>query len=485
MKRSKLQGTEVQSPKSKVQSRGEDRAAALRQSRGRTRWGALGFAAIGAIAVIGFAAGRRDEYVVHEWGTFTSVQGGDGKLLNWKPLETSRLPKFVYDFRHPGLGRAAAGGYLFGKGNITGLQRMETPVIYFYSPKEQEVNVSVDFPQGVITEWFPQATQIGPFVKPPPAAVAAADQVLHKVGVKQELTVESLFDSSVSEQSHARWAHIRVLPARDDRRLNGALLRDESGSHYFSARETDAAFVQMGSMVATNPAPEVEKFIFYRGVGSFATPLGIGVSSLAEPTMAVTITNSGNEKLEHLFLLRIEKGAGKFIPLRKLLGNERVTIRFDDSDVAPVKSVSQKLAGAMKESLVEAGLYPREAAAMVATWKDSWFEEDGFRVLYILPRTWTDRTLPLKLDPAPKMLARVMVGRAEVLTPAAQQQLILTLTEAEKGDGRMQQRAAGELRRLGRFAEPALQLASKTAPEAGQMGWKLLQGAREAGRPFE
>ena len=55
---------------------------------------------------------------------------------------------------------------------------------------------------------------------------------------------------------------------------------------------------------------------------------------------------------------------------------------------------------------------------MVNTWKDSWFAEDGVRVLYVLPRAWTDRTLPLKLDPAPRELVRVMVGRAEVLAPA-------------------------------------------------------------------
>src|SRR3954469_18711970 len=215
-------------------------------ARQRKRMGCA-LAGVVAIAVVGFAATRRDGYVVHEWGTFTSVQGGDGVLLNWKPLETSRLPKFFYDFRHPGLGRVPAGAYLFGKGEITGLQRMETPVIYFYSPKEQEVNVSVDFPRGVITEWFPQATQMGPFIKVPPPAVVTADKVLHKAGVKPDFSVETLFDRRASQQSRARWAHIRVLPAKDNKKSNASLLRDESGSHYFSARETDAAFVQMDS----------------------------------------------------------------------------------------------------------------------------------------------------------------------------------------------------------------------------------------------
>src|SRR6266571_5656214 len=48
-------------------------------------------------------------YVAHEWGTFTSVQGGDGVLLDWRPLESSHLPKFVYDWTHAGLNRQPAG----------------------------------------------------------------------------------------------------------------------------------------------------------------------------------------------------------------------------------------------------------------------------------------------------------------------------------------------------------------------------------------
>ena len=96
--------------------------------------------------------------VAHEWGTFTSVQGADGVLLDWRPLETSRLPKFVYNWQNPGLNRRPAGIPGFGKSVFLTLQRMETPVIYFYSDRKQSVDVSVKFPQGLITEWYPQAS---------------------------------------------------------------------------------------------------------------------------------------------------------------------------------------------------------------------------------------------------------------------------------------------------------------------------------------
>ncbi len=378
-----------------------DKAVRAPQRKKFVRTGVFAGSALAATLLI---AGRPNpKYVAHEWGTFTSVQGGDGVLLDWRPLETSRLPKFVYDWTHPGLGRIPSSALLFGKGGMVTLQRMETPVIYFYSQKEQEVDVSVDFPQGLITEWYPQASQIGPSMKPAPAAIATADNILHKAGAKSDFTLASWVDGMVTKKSHARWSHLHVLPGQE--KLNALLLQDKSGSHYFSARETDASFLQMESLVSTNPAPELEKFIFYRGAGSFATPLQIKTSGSksSDGGFAVTISNTGKQPLEHMFLLGMEKRSGKFISVKRLEGGQQRTVEFErSSGLSPVGSVSEKLAEAMKQSLVSAGLYPREAAAMVKTWRDSWFEEDGFRVLYVLPRAWTDRTLPLKLEPAPR-----------------------------------------------------------------------------------
>jgi hypothetical protein len=439
--------------------------------------------AVAATATLLIAGRPNPKYVAHEWGTFTSVQGGDGVLLDWRPLETSRLPKFVYDWAHPGLGRSASSALLFGKGGIVTLQRMETPVIYFYSEKEQEVDVSVDFPQGLITEWYPQAAQIGPSMKRPSGAIATADKVLHKAGAKPEFTLVSWLDESATKKSHAEWSHVRVMPRNQTDKLAGSLPLDKSGSHYFSARETDASLVRLDSLVATNPAPEIEKFIFYRGVGNFSTPLRVttGQGDIAD-AIQVSISNTGKEPLEHIFLLGQEKGNGQFISVKRLAQGEQRTIQFElRKQASPTATVSERIADAMKQSLVSAGLYPREAAAMVKTWKDSWFEEDGIRVLYILPRAWTDQTLPLKLDPAPRELTRVMVGRAEVLLPSSQEKLALTLARASEGDAAAQEQVSQQLRKLGRFAEPALRLAMKNAsPEVNQTGWKLLQAARQA-----
>ena len=114
----------------------------------------------------------------------------------------------------------------------------------------------------------------------------------------------------------------------------------------------------------------------------------------------------------------------------------------------------------METALISEGLFPDEAKAMVNTWKDSWFTEQGVRVLYILPRPWTDEILPLALTPQPKELTRVMVGRAEIITPDIQANLSRLLVKAQEGDADARLQAEAELKKLGRFAEAARQLAS-------------------------
>ena len=77
--------------------------------------------------------------VVHKWGTFTSIAGGDGVALEWRPLNgPSDLPKFVHSFEAPDDGLRHPRK---NKGDLRASVRMETPVLYFYSPGELDVSV--------------------------------------------------------------------------------------------------------------------------------------------------------------------------------------------------------------------------------------------------------------------------------------------------------------------------------------------------------
>lgn len=402
----------------------------------------LGVAAI-AIAAITFSVRATDKakgLVVHEWGTFTSLQGGDGNLIPWKPLKTSELPHFVYDWKKKELGLTPYNMLFWSKGDMMTLQRMETPVIYFYSDDKQPqtVDVSVSFPQGVITEWYPNASQIGPSVA-----------ISNRVPISAE-----------AKQSVIRWSNLSLYPGSGKSKLLSDLPSDASGSHYFAARETDSDFIAPPTSKMRGGL-QPEKFLFYRGAGNFSTPLRATMNS----DESIVLSNTGKDTLAHLFILNIKNKTGSFIHVSELRPGEEkaVSINPQTLDAAALnKSIADELA----QSLVKSGLYAREAAAMVKTWNDSWFAENGLRVLYILPRAWTDEILPMDLKPAPTELVRVMVGRAEILRPGLERSLAVNFKKAANGDTAASDEARKTLHELGRFAEPAFNRAyAATKPQ--------------------
>jgi len=95
-------------------------------------------AAVMAVASIGSArsdvrSGEGDQLTVHEWGTFTSIAAEDGTAVEWVPQSgPSDLPCFVARARE-----------WSSKATMAATVRMETPVLYFYAPRQATVDVRV------------------------------------------------------------------------------------------------------------------------------------------------------------------------------------------------------------------------------------------------------------------------------------------------------------------------------------------------------
>jgi len=338
-------------------------------------------------------ASKENRLVVHEWGTFTSIAGKDGVALEWRPLNGSTdLPKFVHTMQdRQGL------RHVPGKGEMTALVRMETPVLYFYSDREMDITANVSFPKGKITEWYPQARSVN----------AGID-----------------------------WGTLKISPGAA---FN--LPADYSDNHYYAARETDAAPVQV---CGTSGKPvEREKFLFYRGVGSFDLPLAVTFTN-----NRLTLTNRNNEAIPRVIVFENRNG--------------KIGYRIVDSFSREITSERpgldknvESLIRELRQTLVASGLYDKEADAMIKTWQNSWFEE-GMRVFYILPRRITDATLPLQIDPQPAELVRVLVGRTEVITPEMEQSVKQQVSRLNDPSPKIREEARQAIQKLGRFYEPVL-----------------------------
>lgn len=379
------------------------------------------------------AANSTADYAAHEWGTFTSIQGSDGTPIPWNPFTApSDLPDFVHHRQLPTRNSRVLcpkAGHFRGLGlkdSNSWLQRMETPVIYFHAKEPLTVDAQVRFPSGRITEWFPQVSSFGP--------VAGVEDIL-----------------PTTDESHLRWTSLQILAPSLKNQPGTASSIPESTrpSHYVAARQTSANLVQSTRPFAEEPVPQRDRFLFYRGAGDFRAPLRTFVPY---DDHSVILSNDGVEPLGPLFVVQVARGRTAFTTVSSLAVNSNVTVRLPDP-TAP--SGSGTLGAALRDALQDAGLHRDEAEAMVQTWNESWFGEDGVRVLYLLPQAWTERVLPLALRPEPRRLVRVMVGRAELLKRS--QESVVSGWIADYVDGNADW-AVASLRALGlgRFLEPAI-----------------------------
>ena len=361
--------------------------------------------------------------ILHEWGTFTSFAGSNGVPIGF-PTNNADLPQFVY--HHSGDAE--------NKSNLLarfGTISMETPVMYFYTPKEVQASVRVDFPKGWITEWYPHAS----------TAPDAIDLKTKRFGSKPA-------GETIS------W-NVKLLPGQPVR-----FPREAAENPYYHARETDAV-----PLLTTFDAPpterndvfhggtiaQSEKFLFYRGVGSFPPP----VTVRAEGGGKVRVTNAAGETVTGMVLLVVRNGQIGYQALHELESGAEIVAKLPE----PRANVTD-LVTTVANGLIAAGLYEREAQAMVKTWEAAWFKEEGIRLLYIVPRRRTDELLPLAVDPLPKEVVRVIVGRHDFLTPELE-------VSAERHTERIQAARAelaaaqAELAKLGRFSEQARQMAAQ------------------------
>jgi hypothetical protein len=327
--------------------------------------------------------------ITHEWGTFTSIADENGSPVRWAPLSgPGDLPCFVANIGSPDF-----------KLRMFGTVRMETPVLYFYSPHPVTLSVGVRFPQGWITEWYPNTSKVVP---------------------------NSPIVNASYTNGEIRWDSVEVLPGHTPKLPGG-----KGPSHYYAARETDAAPLRVGS--------DWEKLIFYRGVGGFSIPL----QPVFTPAGRLKIDNSGPDRIPLMILF--ENRGGK-IGYRLVHGDTEVNL---PELTANLNELRVELAG----HLVEFGLYRKEALAMIETWRDSWFEE-GMRLFYIVPRGMVDAVLPLDIKPAPTSIARVFVGRIELLSPGMRETI-----QSAAGSGDLT-----KLTSLGRFLGPFVTQMERSNP---------------------
>jgi hypothetical protein len=390
-----------------------------------------------ALATAGAVPASNDEpaqkpFIVHEWGTFLAVQGSDGVTLGGMVDSDEVLPSFV----------EARGPLSYARVNM--FSKMETPVTYFYTDQPRTVQVRIDMPKGLLTHWYPLVAAYGP-----------------NVGNGQ----------GKPENSFLQWKNVQLLPVTGYEKILSPVA---DNLNWRFARETDSALVRVVAHT-WNETPrtieskdQYEKFLFYRGLGTFTLPLSVQSAQDSKGNASLKVANESDQFLNGLFAIQVENQTIRFGAAGNLDGHGSQTFGLSAllGKSLPLAEGVPLVKQAVAHALVEAGLYEKEAKAMVNTWEKSYFRTEGLRMLYLLPRPTVDAAIPIKILPAPDQLVRVMVGRIEVLTPERERQIEKYVSQLGASDFRVRQDATDGLSRLGRIGEPALRRVAKTTQDA-------------------
>jgi hypothetical protein len=398
-------------------------------------------------------------FAVHEWGTFTSMQGVDGVVLEGLHHEEEALPSFVHSAATVEAAPDAA-GFALGveSGQVTKFpatrvtQKMETPVLYFHTEVPRRVMVSVGFREGLITQYYPV-----------PQALSPSPEELRGKPV----------DMAGVRFSTATWS-LDLVPPSQPRPAEVPAVADDVPWSF--ARQVRAAYVQTAMDDCAAKVREAEHYVFYRGLGRFAMPVAVQ----PRPADAATLKNDGDE-LPFAAALQVDARGARYRVLGRVPAHAGVELGLDGvAWSADPREVGMKLGAEVMRALVEQGLFVDEARAMVATWSRQWFMSRGARVIYIVPPAAVEAVLPLWIHPQPDAVVRVLVGRLEYLTPEVE----LGLERAVRDlDGEADAIAAAErtLSACDRFLEPCLRRVAAATADA-RVRERALTLARELAR---
>ena len=366
-----------------------------------------------------------DGLVMHEWGTFTSVQGSDGSTQDGMQHEEEALPDFVYARDRLAHNQKMAEG-LPEQCN----QKMETPVVYFYTAKAQKVKLNVEFKNGIISQWFPAVTAM----QPPVGALASWNLKPGQGLSKGSLTWDVLVDPALD------MAKAPLVPA---------------DSVWQPSRLTQATPLRfVGTDGEYNNVDQTERFLFYRGLGRFTLPVQLKVY----PKGGIAVQNNSDDALPYAIMLRATKDTkggltkGGVSEVGVVSQHTQSFEQYPWADMPRADAVA-KAKALLKKNLIATGLYDDEAQAMVDTWQKSWFMTPGTRLLYILPAKWTQNLLPMQVSPAPSQTVRTLVGRIEILSEQEEMQAQQAVIKAQTAGTQVL------AEQLDRFLEPRIRRA--------------------------
>ncbi|MEO0476635.1 MAG: hypothetical protein AAF085_11805 [Planctomycetota bacterium] len=376
------------------------------------------------------AAALQSDLVVHEWGAMQHHVGTATSEFDLIGEDQSDLPAFVEVWAKQ---RPAQGP-----------QIMLKPIIYFYTQTQQTVDVSVRYPEGVLTQWYPQVSFFTP----------QRNNRVRPGNVPDDLPR----DGSLS------WSKLKLDP-----QTKPTAFANVAPDHpwWHTARETDATPVTVTKPLrsAARGQSSTERFLFYRGAGAYK-PMVMPKREKPGVDLSVTVPFSQID-LRGVFLVRVND-SGAIITHAPLLRAQGTLELAGAEQIMPTVQAAKSAKAMFIESLEAAGLFPKEAAGLVKIWGDEMFTTPGERLIYLMPNNEVERVMPLTIRPEPTHTVRTLIGWVELATPEGEKRVEDLIDKLGSENPSERSDADQQLRRLDRFAEAILRRTLETTEDTAR-----------------
>jgi len=331
---------------------------------------------------------KTEGFVLHEWGVW------DLRPVKDSRQELKKLRKelpFCHYKRASYLDRAA-----------------RKPIIYLYSPADRKCKVELflrEMGNGCI--YYPEA-KFNEMANP----------------------ASSREDRKRRANAYTGWSSLTWDLALTKDKPNGAGVKTEAGHWWPKARPKDASWLTSGK--------EFEKYLFYELPSltpSAVLQMGLPRLAVRKQDEKVTLLFYDSGQVQDVFLIRVKDNKLSYISYdvvddkveesgkRKIEANKKpraparlpqITKEVKVDEKAWKEISLQKIKIKFIKMLVAAGLYTDEANRMIQIWEKDFFKNEGLRLLYRYSKEQYDKVFPIKVDPVPKTMARVLLTLMEV-----------------------------------------------------------------------
>jgi hypothetical protein len=337
-------------------------------------------------------------YTVTNWGVLAFQVVGDKAQPTPLPDDRVNLPDFI-----PQITKQARKGPAW----------LRLGVLQFQTDEGQTLEMTLQTPLGILTQWWPSANSVAPRLSNRPLQVLKDGQLA--------------------------WTGLELRPKETPE------YRSLPADCLFGPLREASRTGLIGNGVA-------EAMVFYRGL--LDQPPGVVALPGTAPG-SLMVRNQSGQALQQVMVLAVHRDKSWWQVIPAMAPGATLEVAAP-AHLEKLETMALAASSRWREVVTQAGLDEKNVGSMMALNEQAWFHEEGLRLLYLAPGDLIAKLTPIKFAPEPRSLTRVLVNQVDCPAPWELDHMRELIAALGAISFKEREAAEAELRDLGKEIEPML-----------------------------